>query len=286
MRSIRHIVCAIAWFRRSAAVSSRGPVVRGKAMASRIRSRPKYRGPLHGFTLIELLVVISIVALLIAILLPAVGEARQQARAIVCGTHLRQVGIAASLYLDEHAQRFFEYRGVSALREVAQGGESSGPGDPRPLNPYAGEDLQVFRCPSDQGRSAGPHSAVEPTMHSVLGTSYIFNVIGIPEEWGNPFPNPNTPNIANRADAIESPTRFVLFGDYTLMDIAWNTPAGPKVPSGWGWPTGLSGSANFHESFYADPSANLLYADGHVRHTRVIRAEGRWSDTFTLTPGQ
>ncbi len=54
-----------------------------------------------GFTLIELLVVISIVALLVAVLLPALSEARTTARAIVCGSQLRQQGIAITLYSND-----------------------------------------------------------------------------------------------------------------------------------------------------------------------------------------
>ncbi len=51
-----------------------------------------------GFTLIELLVVISIIALLISILLPALGQARKSSRAIVCGSIMKQIGTWAMTY--------------------------------------------------------------------------------------------------------------------------------------------------------------------------------------------
>jgi len=52
-----------------------------------------------GFTLIELLVVVSIIALLIGILVPVLGTARDSARQAVCGANLRQIGIASESYI-------------------------------------------------------------------------------------------------------------------------------------------------------------------------------------------
>jgi len=55
-----------------------------------------------GFTLIELLVVIAIIALLMGILMPALSRARKQAWGVSCGSNLRQVGVAANLFAQDH----------------------------------------------------------------------------------------------------------------------------------------------------------------------------------------
>ncbi|MBN2133849.1 MAG: prepilin-type N-terminal cleavage/methylation domain-containing protein [Sedimentisphaerales bacterium] len=75
---------------------------------------------IKGFTLIELLVVVAVVALLMALLLPALGRARRQARALVCRAHLKQWGTVLALYLEEYDGRFMrvseEDSGLSLLR--------------------------------------------------------------------------------------------------------------------------------------------------------------------------
>ncbi len=62
----------------------------------------------RAFSLIELLVVISIVSLLAGMLLPALKQARECARAAACASNLRQIGLATQMYLDDYG-RFFSY---------------------------------------------------------------------------------------------------------------------------------------------------------------------------------
>ncbi|MEX2671242.1 MAG: DUF1559 domain-containing protein [Phycisphaeraceae bacterium] len=67
--------------------------------------RPQLR-PLVGFTLIELLVVVGIIALLMAILLPALGRARQEALKVSCAANLRQWGIGMQSFASDHNNNF------------------------------------------------------------------------------------------------------------------------------------------------------------------------------------
>lgn len=95
---------------------------------------------LQGFTLIELAVVISIIALLIAILLPALRAARLTAQAAVCLSNQRQVGLALQMYAedyDEHFPLWYDFVANRAWAEVLAGNGT-----------YLPVANDVFFCPS------------------------------------------------------------------------------------------------------------------------------------------
>lgn len=73
------------------------------------RTRHHRQGAVHGFTLIELLVVISIIALLIVLLLPAMAGARRASRLAACSANLQQMGIATASYAIDFHDRIWNY---------------------------------------------------------------------------------------------------------------------------------------------------------------------------------
>ena len=65
---------------------------------------PRCRG---AFTLIELLVVIAIIALLVGILLPAIGKTRETAKTVICKQRMRELALATGYYANDHQNRIW-----------------------------------------------------------------------------------------------------------------------------------------------------------------------------------
>src|SRR5947207_15882020 len=86
--------------------------------------RPRRTHPLvvhrTSLTLIELLVVIAILAVLAALLLPALSKAKERAQKIACFSNLRQVGLAARLYMDDNNGGLFHHHEGWVLDDGSQ----------------------------------------------------------------------------------------------------------------------------------------------------------------------
>lgn len=115
------------------------------------RELASHKRPRCGFTLIELLVVVAIIALLISILLPALGNARAQAKDALCRSNLHQLSLANNYYADDNLGR---------LPYIDHTTSSSGNVTSRRqydqlllLFPYI-KQLKMFQCPSAMGDSS------------------------------------------------------------------------------------------------------------------------------------
>jgi prepilin-type N-terminal cleavage/methylation domain-containing protein/prepilin-type processing-associated H-X9-DG protein len=98
----------------------------------------------HAFTLIELLVVVSIIALLVSILLPALGRARDQAKAVLCMTRLKQIGTAWVVYAAQNNDYVLPHR----QQATASKNWLAPTWFPQVLGPYTDNSYELWNCPS------------------------------------------------------------------------------------------------------------------------------------------
>jgi prepilin-type N-terminal cleavage/methylation domain-containing protein/prepilin-type processing-associated H-X9-DG protein len=144
----------------------------------------------RAFTLLELLVVIAIIAILAALLLPALSTAKSYSRSVSCRNHLRQMGIALKMYLNDHNSTFPYYLGPAGPSYGDEKGARAA--DlvywSSKLFPYYPLNWtnSLFHCPGYKGTNTGPF--YKGTIDR-LG-SYAYNIYGSAGAV-NKFSNPN-----------------------------------------------------------------------------------------------
>ena len=111
----------------------------------------------RGFTLIELLVVIAVIALLIGILLPALGAARKAGRLAVCNSNLRQFGIANAAYAADHEGQWIGFSGERGHTRT-KFDDTRNPTNDLYAHAYQAVEIIRLRRPFDGILETGPSS--------------------------------------------------------------------------------------------------------------------------------
>ena len=259
-------------------------------MRDRLSREMSSRKPSIGFTLVELLVVIAVIAMLMAILLPALRKARQLAQRVRCGSNLRQLAMGWRLYLDDNDGYFparnrrnahFYYGGwIGEQNEGNRYFNRIMRLDPNLPTPHQAE---VFHCPGDHGGMPG--ASLRTKVFIRIGTSYVTNLLLIGDKrfsfagWYSPMTADTTAledEVNNRLNSINSHnlgnhSQLLLMGDY-----GWYNQWKPTDV--------LTDEERQVAEWHGRPNYYYMaFLDGHAAYLEIIR--GLWvADEYTILP--
>jgi prepilin-type N-terminal cleavage/methylation domain-containing protein len=217
-----------------------------------------------GFSLIELLVVIAIIAILAAMLLPALTKAKQQANSVVCKNHLKQMGLAVQLYLNDNRD-YYPFHLASYF--------ATGPGAPgttvtweTSLEPYypIKRTNAAYLCPGYKGpvsdTSYGSIVFVGSYGYNAFGVNVSKANLGLGVDWGS---DADSPTLATRLSNVTCPAETFCVGESRLNAVFASTPT---VLGGNDWMFNLAFRDQTSSQYPPRHGKNYsqLCCDGHV----------------------